>query len=185
MLMTSSGDPTSTPAAAEPPDRGWRSVGLLERDRNPPHEVEALSGTTRRTRNGGVVDHEARAALAQRRPGRCPRLRRRHRCTQPRRQRSIAPRLPRQRGATRRHERGPHSRHRRRLDCHPAKHLQSRRRGGRRGPTEGHRHGCAAPVGAARDVSPCATAPTMASPCPIPGSPDVARRQRPRRPLRR
>jgi hypothetical protein len=103
----------STRAAPEATDCRWCSVGLLECDRDPPHEVEALPGPAGRARDGGVGDDQARAAVAQRRP----RCRAGLRAAPPREaKRSVRDRsrLLRQRDAARLRERSPRSRHRRR-----------------------------------------------------------------------
>src|SRR5690348_3279233 len=44
----------STRAAPKTPERSWRSVRLLECDRDPPSEIEALPRSSRRARDGGV-----------------------------------------------------------------------------------------------------------------------------------
>jgi len=150
--MTSSpGTGLSTSAAPEAPDRGWRSVGLLERDRDPPREIETLPRPTRRARDGGVVDDEARAAVAQRRPCRRAGLRRRHRCAQPSRQRWIVRDLcgnaTQHAFANEVHVRDVSDG----LQSQRAQHLQPWRRGRRRDGTERQPHGRAAPTGARSD----------------------------------
>ena len=160
---------TSTVAAAEAPERGWRSVWLLECDRDPPGKAKAFSvppgergtvgsWTTRRAPPSRSADHIAVPSFARGTAARSQVVRAGSSATSAATRRSTLSwtRSTHETSAT--------------VSTASTQSMSSPGGAAARGDgTKGHRHGCAAPVGTGAILSVYASAPTMARPCPIAG----------------